>query len=119
MRMFSAAPSYQMTQFIFMARTHEHIHINAVIWSIEQEHQLQRKPHDVCSQRFTTFHECHYSRTLNQPACLPTRSIRSPRSVHLYSLAMSRLFPFATAPNQRKLLCSRHMIFHTFSSLTT
>lgn len=25
--MFSAAPSYQMTQFIFMARTHEHIHI--------------------------------------------------------------------------------------------
>lgn len=42
-----------MTQFIFMARTHEHIHINAVIWSIEQAHQLQWKPHDVCFQRLT------------------------------------------------------------------
>lgn len=25
--MFSALPTYQMTQYIFMARTHEHIHI--------------------------------------------------------------------------------------------
>ena len=62
MWMFSAEPSYQMTQFIFMARTHEHIHINAVIWSIEQAHQLHWKPHDVCSQRLHHFMQHrHYS----------------------------------------------------------
>lgn len=71
MWMFSAEPSYQMTQFIFMARTHEHIHINAVIWSIEQAHQLHQKPHDVCSQRLSQFIQSrHYSWSLYIPFIL-------------------------------------------------
>lgn len=41
---FSATPSYQMTQFIFMARAHEHIHIKYDDMGHieqEQEHPLQ------------------------------------------------------------------------------
>lgn len=36
------------------------IHINAVIWSIEQAHQLHRKPHDVCFQRLWHSMQCRH-----------------------------------------------------------
>lgn len=89
---------------IFLWREHMNTFtLSAVIWSIAQEHPLQWKPHDVCSQ---------------QPpfSCCLTISLHPISFLFAVYTLCSLILSFRFGPKgDEKLLCSRHMIFHTFS----